>query len=160
MRLARRLLPPTLIGVLVASLVVGTARAQWILAHFSATLTPRPVVAPTAGATGHGRFAGEVVASAPGCIFGCGWARYRLSYEGLTGRPRDIVIRFGRTGETGRVWRRLCGNLFPMRCPPSPGSLRGRLEVLYPKRFPRHIYVQISTDRNPHGELRGQVRFP
>jgi hypothetical protein len=144
---------------LTGGLLVGTASAEWISARFAARLTPRAVVAPTAGATGHGRFTGELVSDRPGCIFGCAWARYRVSYEGLTARPTDIVIRFGRTGEVGHVWYRLCGDVFPMRCPPSPGSLRGRLEIIYPKRFPRHIYVQISTEQNPHGEVRGQVRF-
>lgn len=158
-RLARRLVPPTVIGVLAASLVVGTARGEWISARFGARLTPQAVVAPTEGATGHGRFSGEVVSAHPGCIYGCAWARYRLSYSRLTGRPTDIAIRFGRTGEIGRVWYRLCGDLFPMRCPRAPGSLRGRLEIFSPNRLPRYIYVQISTEQNPRGELRGQVRF-
>lgn len=93
------------------------------------------------------------------CVWGCR-ARYRLAFSHLTGPPTDIVIRFGRPDADRGVWHRLCSRYGGRgNCPPTrSGSLRGTFGVDDARAFPREIYIQISTKRNPLGEIRGQIK--
>ncbi len=123
---------------------------------FAASLDSTQVVPALASVpSARGRLTGALE-NGRGCVWGC-IARYRIGYAGLTGPPTDIVIRFGRAGENGHVWNRLCST----DCPAArTGSLRGRFGIPgYRTDFPRDIYVEISTRRHPQGEARGQIEL-
>jgi hypothetical protein len=158
-----------LVGALVAAHVAydTPASGAWISARFSAPLSPAAVVPSPRETAASGRVVGVVGSDVPGCVYGCLWARYRVTFRTLSGPPTGVVVRFGRVGEIGGVWHRLCIRSDGVGdCPRSrTGVLRGSFGLAaigartVRETFPRHVYLEISTARNPHGELRGQIEL-
>jgi CHRD domain len=152
-----------LCGVLMlAASVPGPSTARSALGpHFSAQLRSDLVVSRPQGVPeqARARFTGRLDVGS-GCILGC-TASYRLAFSNLSGPPVDVVIRFGRRGQVGSVWHRLCSYVIGRgNCPKrASGVVRGGFSVWRPRNFPREIYVEISTQQNPLGELRGQIEL-
>jgi hypothetical protein len=135
--------------------------AVTLTAHLGpALVVPRP---DTGGPTASGRLTGELRRFVQGdAYFWPPRAVVRVTFVNLTGPPASISIRFGARGETGRVWYSFCGGTGVSRgaCPPARrGAIRGEISVYGgASTLSRYdVYVEITTARNPQGELRGQI---
>lgn len=132
--------------------------------RFSATLDASQAVPKPRGvrSRARGRLVGSATTGLPnGARLWPGRATFRLTWSALSGPPTDIVIRFGRRGQTGHVWHRLCSRHAGRGgCPQRrTGSIRGTFDLPGgPSDLRIHdLYVEIATDRNAQGELRGQI---
>lgn len=144
-------------AVAFAALVVaaaGTARAdrtagsvQTVYAHLDADQqVPSPDGAPTGA---RGMFSGTYNNRT-------GILTWRLTWVRVSEPTIDATIHYGRTGRTGRTALTLCK---PCHSPASGHSkLASKLAhaILQPKREGLS-YVTIETERNPQGEIRGEL---
>jgi hypothetical protein len=128
----------------------GRANAVAGPTGFTATLgaaqeVPRP---SGVGASARGSFAAGLTRRGSG-----GTLTWRLTFQGLTGKATAAHVHVGKAGKAGVVVVPLCG--------PCRSGARGSTQVS--GRAVRALlagtaYVNVHTDRNPAGEIRGQVR--
>lgn len=138
----------------------GDIKFEAVLAPGS--VVPRPQVFPT---DARGRFTARLELSSAQA-----WPhrfKFRLTFIGLTGPASSVAIRFGGPEHAGVVFLWLCHRWFPLqRCPAGRrGVARGLVwegwvwDTSVPTGLTRrNLYVEIATEKNPLGELRGQLR--
>jgi len=91
---------------------------------------------------------------------------FALTYSGLTGSPTLMHFHNGPTGEAGGVVQTICGAPAPAivsgSCPSgTSGTLADVWEVpseVLPELLAGNIYINIHTDANGAGEIRGQIQ--
>jgi hypothetical protein len=83
--------------------------------------------------------------------------RWRLGWEGLTGRPTAAHIHIGRPHKSGPVVVFLCGTA-KQPCRNNRGGVVKLTSAQTQALEAGNVYVNIHTKRNPAGEVRGQLR--
>ncbi|MCU0306825.1 MAG: CHRD domain-containing protein [Thermoleophilia bacterium] len=114
----------------------------------SATLSARAEVPPPTGvpAGARGAFTGTLTPAARPML------KWKLTYAGLTGPAVQAHVHMGRPGQAGNVLIPLCG---PCRSGVM-GSTRITPAVATAIRTGK-AYVNVHTQRNAPGEIRGQI---
>jgi CHRD domain-containing protein len=83
--------------------------------------------------------------------------RWRLGWEGLTGRAQAAHIHLGKRGKSGAVIIFLCGTA-KKPCINKRGGV-AKLTFAQAQALENgNIYVNVHTAKNPAGEIRGQLR--
>ena len=143
------------VALLVAGVWSGIGSARWLGADagaiaVTATLTPgKEVPKPTgAGANAGGRFAAGLTRRTSG-----GTLAWRLTFHGLTGAAIAAHVHVGKAGTAGPIAVALCG--------PCRSGQRGSAKVsarTVAALLGGRAYVNVHTQKNPAGEIRGQAR--
>lgn len=143
------------VGLFVTGVWTGIGSAGWLASDaettaLTASLAPgKEVPKPTGVSAGAGgRFAAGLTKRATG-----GTLAWRLTFHGLTGRAIAAHVHIGKPGVAGKIAVALCG--------PCRSGQRGSAKVnarTMAKLLSGSAYVNVHTQKNPGGEIRGQVR--
>ena len=136
-------------GVAAAVALAGSSTSASIYTYKSTLSRGVEVPKPKAPATAKGVFTATVTEKGSTRTL-----RWKLTFSGLSGKASAAHIHRGKAGVAGGVLIALCGpckngQIGTQRISSSVGDTleRGR------------IYVNVHTNKNPGGEIRGQVRL-
>ena len=118
----------------------GSRATVWTAALSSGQEVPKQVVKDAAA---HGQFKGTLSGSK---------LKWTLTFAKLTGPATAAHIHMGAKGTSGNVVVPLCG--------PCTSGMSGTATLTSSVRsaFKKHLlYVNVHTEKNPNGEIRGQV---
>jgi opacity protein-like surface antigen len=123
-----------------AAALAATHSTVWTAALTSGQEIPKQTVKDTAA---HGKFKGTLTGST---------LKWKLTFSKLTGPATAAHIHMGAMGKSGNVVIPLCG--------PCKSGMTGTATVTAAIKtaFKKHqLYVNVHTDKNPAGEIRGQL---
>jgi hypothetical protein len=123
-----------------AAALAATQSTVWTAALSSGQEVPKQVVKDTAA---HGQFKGTLTGST---------LKWKLTFAKLTGPATAAHIHMAAMGKSGNVVVPLCG---PCK---SGQTGTSTISAALKTAFKKHLlYVNVHTDKNPAGEIRGQL---
>jgi hypothetical protein len=141
-KLAALMVVATAACLTAATFAGATAQAKPVT--FAAKLTAKAEVPPQSwkNPEASGSFTGEIRG---------GTVRWVLKFTGLTG-PASAALHLGAAGRSGRVVLQLCASCY---VPLTGTSILSK--ALLEDLASHTLYVNVTTKKNPNGEIRGQL---
>jgi len=134
-------------GILgITSLASGASMQRASSATFKATLTVGQVTPPVKGTKAGA--SGTFRATLTGTVL-----KWTLTYKNLTGPAFAAHIHLGARGKNGIAVIALCG---PCKSPMS-GSANSVTDDVTALMLKAGAYVNVHTNKNPEGEIRGEI---